>query len=70
MILYDLPERLHVTLTVFDVLGRNVATLVNGSEDAGHHHVIFDAKRLASGMYLYRLQAGNLSMARKMLVVK
>jgi hypothetical protein len=70
VIVYDLPERSHVTLTVFDLLGRNVATLVDDDKGAGHHHVVFDAQHLATGMYLYRLQTGDRSLTRKMVVVK
>ncbi len=49
----------NVSLKIFDVLGREVATLVNERQNAGQYQVRFDATRLASGMYFYRLQAGG-----------
>jgi hypothetical protein len=55
---YSLPTRLHVTLTVFNPLGQQVAVLVNGEQDAGSHDVQFNASGLPSGVYFYRLQAG------------
>jgi hypothetical protein len=70
VIQYNLPERSHVTLTVYDVLGRVVSTLVDEVRAAGRHHVVFDGRGLASGMYLYRLQAGNFVSTKKMLTVK
>jgi len=70
VILYDLHERSHVTLTVFDLLGRSVATLVNAAENAGRHHAIFDASHLATGTYFYRLQMGAHSITRKMLLIR
>lgn len=69
-IAFDLPESADVRLTVFDVLGRQVATLINQSMKAGTHTVSFDAQRLASGVYIYRLEAGNFSMTRNMMLIK
>ena len=59
-----------VTLKVYDVLGREVATLVNEQREAGSHTVTFDASSLPSGIYLYRLTAGGNSIARKMILQK
>ena len=67
---FSLPQRSHVTLTVFNLLGQNVGTLVDETRDAGHHHALFDASGLASGVYLCRLQAGGFVQVRKMIVVK
>lgn len=67
---YSLPEAGHVTLNVYDITGRQVAALVNESVTAGSHTVTFDASMLASGIYLYRLQAGNNVFTRKMMLVK
>ena len=67
---YALPRRSHVTLTVFNSLGQQVATLVNGEMEAGYHDVKFDASRLSSGVYLYRLHAGNHIEVRKALLMK
>ncbi|MGE5859906.1 MAG: T9SS type A sorting domain-containing protein [Ignavibacteria bacterium] len=59
-----------VTLKVFDVLGREVATLVNEEKPAGTYTVKFDGGSFASGVYLYRLQAGNYNAAKKLLLLK
>ncbi|MEX2656871.1 MAG: T9SS type A sorting domain-containing protein [Balneolales bacterium] len=58
VIRYDLPEAGEVRLEVFDLLGRRVATLVNETRPSGRYDVTFDASRLSSGVYIYRLQAG------------
>ena len=56
---YALPERSHVTLSVYNTVGQLVATLVDGEEEAGYHRADFDGSRVASGVYFYRLQAGT-----------
>jgi hypothetical protein len=61
VISYQLPAFSHVTLKVYDVLGRVVATLVDETEKAGSYQVIWNASRYASGVYFYRLSAGSLS---------
>ncbi len=70
IITYQLPAYSHVTLQVFDVLGRRVKTLVNENQTMGNHDAIFDARGLASGVYFYRLQAGNLVQVRKLILIK
>lgn len=67
---YDLPEASTVKLTVFDILGRKVATLVNERKDAGYHQIIFNAQAMASGVYLYRLEAGNNIFIKKLTLIK
>ena len=59
-----------VTLLVYDVLGREVSTIVNERESAGSYTVTFDARGLASGVYFYRLTAGSVVLTRSMLVLK
>jgi len=61
---------LPITLKVFDILGREVATLVNEEMPAGSYEIEFDAVELTSGIYFYRLMTDNFSETRKMLVVK
>ncbi|MGE5313298.1 MAG: T9SS type A sorting domain-containing protein [Acidobacteriota bacterium] len=67
---FDLPKASAVSLAVYNVLGQKVASLVDGRMEAGHHTVRFDASRLASGMYLYRLATEKESAVRKMLLAK
>ena len=67
---FDLPKESNVTLKVYNILGEEVATLVNKVMPAGHQVVTFDASRLASGMYIYRIQAGNFVQVKKMLLMK
>ncbi|MEO1022159.1 MAG: BspA family leucine-rich repeat surface protein, partial [Bacteroidota bacterium] len=78
IIKYALPGRSDVRLEVYDIVGRKVATLVNGEpQSAGRYEVRFDASTLASGMYLYRLETlsaggtgGNKILVRKMMLIK
>ena len=67
---YQLPMNGHVTLKVYDVLGREVATLVDGKQNAGYYRVNFNGSNLSSGIYFYRLTAGNYSSVKKMVMVK
>ncbi len=69
-IVFDLPQGAGVRLAVYDLTGRKVADLVNGYKEAGRYSVAFDASRLASGMYVYRLEAGKYSAVRRMLLMK
>jgi hypothetical protein len=67
---YGLPHRSHVLLTVYNTLGQKVAELVDQDIDAGYHEVQFDGRKLASGAYFYRLQAGDFFQTRKLLLLK
>jgi hypothetical protein len=67
---YALPEASHVRLEVYNLMGQRIATLVNEQQVAGNHRVIFDATNLSSGMYIYRITAGNFVETRKMLLVQ
>jgi hypothetical protein len=69
-ITYQLPRQSDVRLEVFDMNGRQVATLVNQSVSAGTHTVNFDASDLSSGIYMYRLQAGTTVLTRKLTLIK
>ncbi|MCH8557657.1 MAG: T9SS type A sorting domain-containing protein [Balneolia bacterium] len=69
-ITYTLPEASEVRLEVFNLMGQRVAVLEQGSVSAGSHTVSFDAGSLASGMYIYRLQAGSHIETKKMMLVK
>jgi hypothetical protein len=59
-----------VTLKVYDVTGRQVTTLVNGTVEAGVHIAPFNTSALSSGVYFYRLNAGSFSQTRKLVVLK
>ena len=67
---YDLVNAGHVTLTVYNMLGQEVAMLVNGMEDAGHHAITFDASHLPAALYLYKLNVNGFSATQKMLLIK
>jgi len=67
---YAISSRQFVTLKVYDVLGKEIATLVNESREAGNYEIIFDASTLPSGMYIYKLQAGDFLQVRKMTLIK
>jgi hypothetical protein len=70
IIRYALPGRSHVVLALFNSLGQRVATLVNGDVDAGNHSVKFDGSNLASGVYYYRIQAGNFVQSKKLILLR
>ena len=67
---YELPENVYVSLTVSDVLGREVAKLADGIESAGDKSVTLDAAFLPSGVYFYRLQAGTFVDVKKMIIMR
>ncbi len=67
---FDLPETAKVRLVVYDMLGREVAVLVDGERSAGEHAVLFEAGKLSSGVYIYRLQAGNFVQTKKLMLTK
>ncbi|MBI2428365.1 MAG: T9SS type A sorting domain-containing protein [Ignavibacteriales bacterium] len=67
---YSIPQASQVVLTVYNVIGQEVATLVNEHQTSGVYTVAFDASNLASGMYLYRITAGNFVQTKKMILLK
>jgi hypothetical protein len=70
VIRYSIPEQSKVTLKVYNLLGQEVATLVNEVQPAGHFVARFEGYSLATGVYFYRLEAGKFSETKKMLLVK
>ena len=70
VITYSLPRRSHVTLTVYNTLGQQVAMLVNSDIDVGSHTVQFNASTLASGVYFYRMTAGSYVDTKKLFLVR
>jgi hypothetical protein len=67
---YTLGERSAVTLKVYDVLGNEVANLVNTNQEAGKYSINFDASSLSSGLYIYTLNTGNFTSSKKMMLLK
>jgi|GEM_PF-6561582 len=75
VISYDIPDAAYVKLEIFNLLGRKVATLVDGFQEAGHRQVDWhstddNGQRVSSGIYLYRLTAGEFTQSRKMILLK
>jgi len=68
--MYQVPVNSMVTLKVYDVLGKEIQTLVNKHMSAGFYSATFVASTLPSGVYFYRMQAGKFSETRKLMVVK
>ena len=67
---FNIKESGLVTLTIYDLLGREVAKLVNGEVESGQHTVSWDAGGLASGIYLYKLKAGDFTATKKLVILK
>jgi len=67
---YSIPKSGNVTLKIFNVLGKELATLVNGQNEAGKHIVNFDASDLNSGVYFYKIEAGSFVDTKKMILLK
>lgn len=67
---YQIPDREFITLKIFDVLGREVLTLVNEQKEAGMHTVKFDASNMTSGIYFYQIRANNFVTTKKMLLLR
>lgn len=70
IIRYHLPQRSHVTLKIYDILGEEVTSLIDNYKNAGYHRTIFDASKLPSGIYYYRIKAGDYSEIKKMVLMK
>jgi len=69
-ITYQLPAVSHVMLKVYDILGREVTTLVNETKYAGSYTVNWDASRISSGVYFYRINAGRFTDTKKLLFLR
>jgi hypothetical protein len=70
VIRFDLPSRSFMTLKVYDMVGREITTLVNGLKEAGTHEIKFDASGLPSGVYLYRITADKFVETKKLVLLK
>ena len=69
-ITFELAKSEKVKLAVYNLLGEQVAVLVNGTRNAGPQTVTFDAKNFSSGVYFYKLEAGSTVLAKKMMLLK
>ena len=67
---YQIPELSIVTIKIYDVLGNEIASLINEEKPAGNFEVEFNGEGLPSGIYFYRLQAGNFVETKKMVLMK
>ncbi len=67
---YNLPGSSHVTLTIYDLAGRQLETLVNGFQSAGKHQIVWQANGLSNGVYFYRLQTEHFSETRRLILLK
>ena len=72
---YDLPENSLVTITIYDMLGRQVKTLINQAQDAGFKSVVWNATNhlgqvVSAGLYIYTIQAGEFRQTKKMILLK
>ena len=72
---YDLPEHAQVTLSIYDILGKQIKTLVNQSQDAGNKIAVWNGtdnldRPVSAGVYLYQIQTGEFSQTRKMFLLK
>ena len=67
---YGLPSAMKVSMVVYNLLGQEVMTLVNEMQNAGMHDLTFDASRLSSGIYFYRMTAANTVSTKKMILLK
>jgi hypothetical protein len=67
---YSIPNTEYVVLTVYDILGRTIVTIVDKEQDAGRYILMFDASKLSSGMYFYTITAGNFKATKKLTLMK
>lgn len=67
---FELPAQSNIEIKVYDMMGREVANLFNGSKPAGKHQIQFEAGNLSSGMYVFRLKTGNIIKSQKIMLLK
>ena len=67
---YDIPTTSNVIIEVFDILGRKIAILLNKEQTPGHYRTEFNGSKLNSGIYFYKIKAGNLIQTKKMILIK
>lgn len=67
---FSLPKEMEITLEVFDLLGRSVTKLIDGKYQSGYHTVLFNAKGISSGVYIYRLTSGGFNQSKRFVLLK
>ena len=67
---FQVPEKSNVNVSIYDILGNKISTLVNETKQPGQYDVTFDASRLSSGVYFYKMQADKFEVTKKMTVLK
>lgn len=67
---YSIPKESFVTIKVYNVLGKKIATLVNERKSIGNYSVVFNSRNLSSGIYFYRIVSGTYSATKKMIILK
>ncbi|NOG47741.1 MAG: T9SS type A sorting domain-containing protein [Calditrichaeota bacterium] len=67
---YNLPINNHVKLTIYDMMGKKIKTVINSLQQAGFHKIAFDASNFASGVYFYRLQTNSQTISKKMILIR
>ena len=67
---YDIPEQSYVTIKIYNITGEEVSTLLNEEQNAGRYQIQWNAAELASGVYFYRIQAGQFSDTKKLILMK
>jgi len=70
LIKYTLSQRRHVVLEIYDILGRKVEALIDQQQQAGYHHVVWNAEGKSTGIYFYKIQAGDFTQSKKMVLIK
>ena len=70
LIRYGLPQKAHVRLEVYNILGERIALLLDMTQEAGYHEALFDGHNLASGLYFYRIRANDFVQVRKLLLLR
>ncbi|MDI6402329.1 BspA family leucine-rich repeat surface protein [Balneolaceae bacterium ANBcel3] len=70
VIRFTVPEQAHVNITVYNLIGQRIETLINETKSPGRYEVLFESNRLSSGVYIYRMQAGDFVSSKKMILAK
>ncbi len=70
VIRFEIPTASHVNIKVYNIIGKEVAELLNDKLEGGNHEIVFNANNLPSGLYIYKIAAGNFISSKKMMLVK